>query len=395
MLRCIKDEVGHHSPFAVQVKMLEWRMQNLDAVFCVSTVVCKDSLAQALIIHFSLVFSLFTFPSDQHSYPESCLKHNFSFFLFSVFSAVVQFPLNLQGLLLCLWGTQLQLLRAHGTGFTAGSTRGGALLEPVAPILSSCCSAMWNEIDWFSSKKELSSLVHSMVSEGQNKSIFALTYKIATHLLHSCMITAPGSNKAQQKTILQSGLSGIQSHMTKIADVKGCMWVIVMPAYIWLQWDQEQDLGELAALARLWLRVLGHAAACRSSLFLRKEWEIFLIKIKWGEKRGSFIYIHLPLCFLRSACEARLTKPQGLSYLESLGHELGSPWLRKESLQAWRGSTSCRGAVKDLGNINSYSRAAQATESSRNLLTASYLVSAWSVVARVSWFRRVALTQLV
>lgn len=33
-------------------------------------------------------------------------------------------------------------------------------------------------------------------------------------------------------------------------------------------------------------------------------------------------------------CRARLIKPQGLSYLESFGHELGSPWLRNRACRS-------------------------------------------------------------
>ena len=79
---------------------------------------------------FHLSFSLFTFLTDQHSFP-TC-KCSFSVFLFSVFSAVVSLLLGLLKLLWVYEGTQLELLRVHKPGFTAGSTGSGALMNPVA-----------------------------------------------------------------------------------------------------------------------------------------------------------------------------------------------------------------------------------------------------------------------
>lgn len=81
------------------------------------------------------------------------------------------------------------------------------------------------------------------------------------------------------------------------------------------------------------------------------------VKQKEEKKKSSFIHIYLPLCFLRFACRARLIKTQ-LSWLNWAW--VGKSLAEQESLQAWRGSTFCRGTVKNLGGMNSSSRAAQA-----------------------------------
>lgn len=112
----------------------------------------------------------------------------------SIFSS---FLYLVQKLLLYLWGYTAAVAQTTRHWLYCRQHRQQCINRScsIYPVQLLLCCVKLNILVFL--KKKLSFLVHSMVSEGlfhntQNKIKFALTYKRATCLLHSCMITAPG-----------------------------------------------------------------------------------------------------------------------------------------------------------------------------------------------------------